>query len=203
MSDATLGLLPIVLITSVIAIGATAGSIFIKNQTTANNALDQAVTDITNDLTTYLKIDQIIGKYDTPNGIQRLAIHIRPLITGTIDLTKIQLQLTLPDDAFILPYRDVPKDEPTNALFHNPAWDQFKPGSFTIQMITDDDGSALAAHTLNKNTDAGFLLVKLPEQTYLRPYDTLQLTITPTPGQQQTFTFDVPYTTNSLVTLYP
>jgi len=209
MSDASLGLLPIVLITSFLVIGATASSILIKNQTTTADAFDKAVTDITDDITTYLKVQQIIGKFNNTDikpsvqpSIQRLAINVRPLISGTIDLTKIKIELIFKDDVTILSYQDTTKTPTTGTLFTNKIWDQLTAGSFTMLVTVDDDSSVLTTHSLNKNTDAGFLLVKLPQKIYLHPYDECQLVLMPTPGEPRSFTLDIPYTTSSLVILY-
>ena len=201
-TDGSLGILPIALIAAFIVIGATASSVIIANQNTAQDTYTQAVTEVTNDLTSYLKVQQIIGKFNQKAALQQIAINIRPLVTGTIDLSQLKIEIITSDDLTLLSYQDTPMLS-TGSLFLKTAWDQLTPGSFTMLVTIDDDSSILTAHTLNKNTDAGFLLVSLPTTIPLHQGDTFQLILLPTPGQARQFTLDVPSLTTSPVVLYP
>ena len=201
----SLGLLSLALITTLIILAATAGSVVISNQTTSKETLEQVTTEVTNDLTSYIKVQQIIGKFatGTPHpGLQQLAINIRPLVTGTIDLSQMKIELLTPNDLTLFSYQNA-SPLSSGPLFSNKAWSQLTPGNFSMLVTIDDDASIVTAHTLNKNTDTGFLIVKLPDTLQLFPGETYQLTLMPTPGQSRQFTLDIPMSTTAPVTLYP
>jgi len=205
MSEASLGIAPIALIASLVFAGATVSNVLVNTQTTASNSYQKLVNDVTTDMTTSFNVDQVIGKYNmslTPPGIDHIAIHLRPLTACAIDLTKLKIELITPTDLVFLPYQDTGKADPTGALFSNTLWKTLKTGSFTMLITNDDDSSVDTSHTLNKNTDAGFILITLPKTSTLTYPNSYQIGLIPTPGQTEWITLDVPYASNTPLILY-
>jgi len=204
-SYGSLGILALALVITLIFLAATVKSVANTNQTTSTESLEEITTEVTNDLTSYIKVQQIIGKFEPGTshpGLQQLAINIRPLVTGTIDLSQMKIELITPSDLTLFSYQDASMFS-GGPLFSNSAWDQLIPGTYSMLVTVDDDASIISSHTLNKNTDAGFLIIKLPDTMRLSPKETYQLILMPTPGQTRQFALDVPLPTTAPVTLYP
>jgi archaellin len=202
-THASIGIVSIALIATLVALATATGSILVQKQTTTADTYSQLVDDVTTDLTSYLEVRQIIGKFDpTHHYPPRIAINIHPLTTNTIDLNKMTVQITTTSDLFIYNYRESFSLK-TGSLFSDDTWNRLATDTYSFTVSNDDDASIQAAHTLNKNTDTGFLLLTLPDTMNLNPYDTFELTIMPTPGQPRVFTLEVPLPSTTMATLYP
>ena len=205
MSYGSLALVAIALFTTLVILGTATGSIILQQQTTDTTNLDTITTEAISDLTSYLKVQQILGRFDhTPaRGITQLAVKIRLLVSGTIDLSHLTLELITTDNVILLTYQaNATRTMTSGALFTAESWQLLSAQSYTMLVMNDDDNSITTRQTLDKNTDTGFLLVSLPEPLSLHSYDTCELRIIPDPGHIRQIPLDIPFQTHDLAVIY-
>jgi archaellin len=205
-SAGSLGILAVAIFITLILVSAATSSVILENQTASSDSFENLVNEVTTDLTSYLKIQQIIGRTNhtaTNNGINQLAIRIRLLVSGTVNLADLTLELIIQDNVLLLSYQqNATMTLGSGALFTAESWKLLTPQTFAMLIINDEDQSITTGQTLNKNTDTGFLLISLPEDLALHAYDTCELRIIPNPGHVRQITIDVPFQTTSIAILY-
>jgi archaellin len=201
-----LGLAAGIILIVVILLAAVAGSEIIQ---TTQNVSSQDLTGITNDaldeITTYLQIKNVVGKYETiqgQTGIHRIALLIKPLVSIHLDINKITLMITKGDDLRILSFSGQVAPIKSFSLFNHPLWDSLNESTFGFLTTIDDDNSMTNSSLINKNTDMGFILVTLPETDPLLYDQSLQITFVPAPGNECSVTLEAPLPTTSVVSLY-
>lgn len=201
-----LGVTTGILLIIMILIGAVAGSVIIdETQNVSAPDLNQLTNEALDEITTYLQIKTIVGKYETVQGkqaIQKIAILIKPLVSGTIDITKVTILISHGDDLRILFFNGQVAPVRSHSVFNHPQWDTLNDSSFSLLSTIDDDSSMTQYHVMNKNTDMAFIMVNLPITAPLYYGDSLQLTLTPSPGTERTVTLEPPMPTTQIVSLY-
>jgi archaellin len=206
-NQGNLGLITGILLIGFILIGAVSASV-IMNQTPSNTDTDlnHMTNEVVDEITTYLQIKNVIGKYQTiqeEQKIQQIAILIKPLISLDIDITHMTLKISNGEQLYILYYDGNAAPIGTYSLFNHPLWGTLVENTYTIMPIIDDDLSITAYHTINKNTDTAFVLIKLPNDISMKYGDNLQITLIPSPGMERTVTLEAPLPTSQhVVTLY-
>jgi archaellin len=202
-----LGLTAAILLIGFILIGAVSASVIMnttKNISDTDN-LNTITNEVVDEITTYLQIKDVVGKYQTFNGeqrIQQIAILIKPLISLDIPLSRMTIQLSNGEQLYILSYNQDASTINSYSVFNHPLWDTITSGTYSILPTIDDDQSIVNHHIINKNTDIAFLLIKLPNDTTLKYGDYLDVTILPSPGMGRTIHLEAPLPTTHLVTLY-
>ena len=206
--NGNLGITTAILFIGLVLIAAIASSVLIGNSTKVNNEYD--LNKITNEavdgIITYIEVKDIIGKYYNDNGdqrIEKIAILIKPLVSCTIDVTQLMVKLCNGQDIRVLSYSGQSDFISTNSLFEHPRWDTFTTDQFGFIAIQDTDRSLVDYNTINANTDAAYLVLKLPDGFTLRNGDFLTITLFPSTGMTRTFTVEAPLPITSIVTLYP
>ena len=201
-----LGLTAGIILIIVVLIAAVAGSVIIQ---TTQDASNRDLTSITNDaldeITTFLQIKNVVGKYDNiqgQEGIQRIALLIKPLVSIHLDITKITVMISSGDDIRILSFSGQVAPIKSHSLFDHPVWDSTDEGSYSVLSTVDDDNSMTDLHLINKNTDMGFIILNLPGTDLLHYGQSLQLTLIPSPGNECSVTLEPPLPTSRVVTLY-
>jgi archaellin len=201
-----LGLITGILLIGFILIGAVSASVIMNSTTNSTDTdLNQMTNEVVDELTTYLQVKNIIGKYQTiqeEQKIQQIALLIKPLVSLDIDITHMTLKISNGEQLYILYYDGNAATIGTYSLFAHPLWGTLTENTYTIIPIIDDDLSMTTYHTINKNTDTAFILIKLPNDITLRKGDNLQITLIPSPGMERTFNLDAPLPTSHIVTLY-
>jgi archaellin len=202
-----LGLVTGMLLVGFLLIGAVSASVIMKSTTTSTSDknLNQITNEVVDEITTYIQIKDVVGKYQTiqdEQRIQQIAILIKPLVTLDIDITHMMIKISNGEQIYILYYNGNGNTYGSSSLFSHPAWSTLTENTFTIITLIDDDQSIIASHVMNKNTDTAFLLLKLPLGITMRNGDAIQITLIPTPGMQRTVTIEAPLPTSHVVTLY-
>jgi len=201
-----LGLVTGILLIGFILIGAVSASVIMKNTTNVSDTdLNHITNEVVDELTSYLQIKDIVGKYQTIQGeqkIQKIAILIQPLVSGTVDLTDLIIKISNGEQLHLLNYDGNSNPLGAYSLFDHPLWNTIKEDSFTLVPVIDDDASMTTNHVMNKNTDTVFIIIKLPEDSMMNKDSTLQITLLPSPGMERTVTIEAPLPTSHVVTLY-
>lgn len=201
-----LGLTAGILLIVVVLIAAAAGSEIIQTtQNVSNQNLTRITSDALDEITTYFQIKNVVGKYETiqgQEGIQRIALLIKPLVSLHLDIAKITIMISNGDELRILSFSGQVATISSHSLFNHPLWSSMDEGSYSVISTIDDDNSMTDVHTINKNTDMGFIILKLPATDPLLYGESLQVTLIPSPGNECSVTLDPPLPTSHVVSLY-
>jgi archaellin len=202
----SLGLTSGILLIFLVLIGAVSASVII-NETTSESSTDlnQIANEAVDEISTYLQIKDIIGKYQVLQGeqkIQQIAIMIKPLTSVNIDITHLIIKISNRADLHILYFNGNESRIGSYSLFDHPLWKTLEENAYTLIPLIDDDDSMATSHFINKNTDTAFLLIQLPNDCTMKYGDTLQVALLPSPGIERTMLLEAPLPTASIVTLY-
>ncbi|HVQ00084.1 MAG TPA: hypothetical protein VMT57_01080 [Candidatus Thermoplasmatota archaeon] len=201
-----LGLTAGIILIVIILIAAVAGSVIIQTtQDVSNRDLTSITNEALDEITTYLQVKNVIGKYEDVQGqevIQRIAVLIKPLVSLHLDITKLTIMISDGNDVHLLTFSGLAAPIKSYSLFSHPLWDLINDSSFGIISTVDDDNSMIDAHTIDKNTDMGFIIINLPATDRLLYDESMQLTLIPSPGNERIITLEPPLPTSQVVTLY-
>jgi archaellin len=201
-----LGLLTGILLICFILIGAVSASVILNNTTSVTNTdLNQLTNEIVDEISTYIQIKTVVGKFQTIQGnqqIQKIAILIKPLVSLNIDITHMIIKILTSEQLYILYFNGNVNPIGSYSLFDHPLWDTLVENTYTVIPIIDDDSSITTYHSINKNTDNAFLLVKLPDDSTMKKGDILEVTLIPSPGSERTIILEAPLPTTHVVTLF-
>lgn len=205
-NQGNLGITAGILLIVFILIGAAAGSVIInETQNVTNPDLYKITNDAVDEITTYIQIKNIVGKYENIQGqqcIQKIAIFIKPLVSVDIDIAKLKIMISNGDDLRILFFSGQVSSMNSNSLFNHPLWDSINDSTYGLLSTVDDDYSMTQYHVINKNTDMAFIIFKLPATAPLVYGESLKITLIPSPGTECTVTLEAPMPTTSVVSLY-
>ncbi len=163
--------------------------------------LKKAVDESVDEITSYLKITHRIGKYQGYSNIQKIAFEIKPLISKEIDMD-ITIRLLDKNTVKILEYNKNSARIGSNYLFDHPIWDTLTDGHFSYIITHDKDNSMTNHNMINENTDRAYVIIKLPQEFYMKKGDTMVVTFIPHPGIERTIVInpmELPMTSDSIV----
>ncbi|MCX6665453.1 MAG: hypothetical protein NT038_05265 [Euryarchaeota archaeon] len=205
--NGNLGITTAILLIGFILIAAIASSVIVGNSTNGDeNSLKQITDEAVSEISTYIQVKDIMGKYYNVDGyqsIKKIVVLIKPLVSCTIDVTQLMVKLCNGQDIRVLSYSGQSDFISTNSLFEHPLWETFTTDQFGFIATLDTDRSLVDYNTINANTDAAYLILKLPEGFTLRNGDILTITLFPSTGMTRILTVEAPLPINSIVTLYP
>jgi archaellin len=204
-NEGNLGLLPAILLISLMLIGATAASVILKgsDETSSEQDLNKIVDDITKEICSYIQIKDTIGKYDQINGqqkIQKIGILIKPLISINIDVSTLTIKITNGEQLRMLPYSGQAAFISSQSFFGHPLWDDMTSDSFSFLVVLDTDRSLVEDHTLDDCTDMAYIAIKLSEDFTMKKGDSLTITLFPSTGLTRTITVTAPLPTQKVFT---
>ncbi len=205
-TEGNLGLISGILLIVFILIGATAASVIMDGKgDISEEDYTQMVNEVVDELSNYIKINDVVGKYDEVHGnyqIQKLAIMIRPLISTQVDTSVMTIKISDGEHLYILFPTGQVALIGTRSLFDNPLWENTPQGTFSFISIIDDDSFLIDHHVINKNTDTQFIIINLPRDVIMRYGDIMEITLIPAPGTQRTLSLEAPLPTTHVVSLY-
>lgn len=198
-----------IILTSLIAFTVISSQINDSTDETYDSLLDlfKKTTDETiDDITTYLKITDKVGRYEGPAGnqkIQRIAIMIKPLISKEINISQITIKISNNEDIKILTYSNQPAkiSQEHNQIFNHPTWNNLSINTFSIIATHDKDQSITKHSCFNENTDMGYIIIKLPPEHHMKKGDTINLEILPSTGINKKIILEAPLPMSNLVKL--
>jgi len=205
-NNAQLGTIAGILLLVFILIGAVSASVIITDSPiTSEEDLTNLTNEILDELCSYLQIKQIVGKYQTIQGQQRInkiAILIKPLVSQTIDLSHMTLELCDGNNYRILFFNGTAGSIRSQSLFEHPTWNNLTNETYGLLSTIDDDNSIITAHNINDYTDMAFIIIKLPDNAALTQDTQLVLTLRPSPGIGRTVTLEAPLPIKNVVNLF-
>jgi archaellin len=201
-----LGVTTGILLICLVLIGVVSASVIINETTSVSDTdLTQITNEVVDEISSYLQIKTIVGKYQTIQGeqkIQKIAILIKPLISLNIDITHMIIKISNGEQLYLLYFNGNTSPIGSYSLFDHPLWGTLTETTFTLIPLIDDDNSMTIYHFINKNTDNAFLLIKLPDDCTMKKGDIVQVTLLPSPGVERTVLLEAPLPTSHIVTLY-
>ncbi len=205
MSKLSTGLIAMILLIPLVLIGITTATIISNDDSglTEEANLNQMTKEVVNDISTYLQIRDIKGKFyeiDGVNKIQKIAILISPLVTQDIRLSKLTIQLDNGETVHLLVYSS--NSEPLNqySIFEHKIWDTLTGENFGLISINDFDDSLLNSDLINDYSDNAYIVFKLPFDMMLAKHDKIIVTLFPSTGIKKVIELEAPLPIKSVVT---
>lgn len=186
------GIMAIPLLTSFLLIGATASSVVFEGSDDIAMDAEQAMNDVLDEITTYLKIDDAIGKYYTTNGVRRvekIVILVKQFIQSTINMSEVTIKICNNDDVILLRYSGHAVEGRSGAVFKHQVWDKTN-HNFSLIVLVDKDRSLLDYNIMNK--DKTFIAINLPENFAMNGGESISVSIIPDKGITSSIVLETP-----------
>lgn len=165
---------------------------------------NQIVEESIDEISTYLKITDKLGKYygePRHQRIEKIAIMIKPLVTINVDISELTIKICNGNSVKILTFNGISEKIGSQSLFGHSLWDNIDENKFSFIVTHDKDKSLLEHNTINKNSDMGFIIIKLPKDFYMEKGDNLVVTLFPETGITRTTVLEAPIPIKSVVSL--
>lgn len=165
---------------------------------------NQVVEESIDEITTYLKITDKLGKYygePRHQRIEKIAIMIKPLVTINVDISELTIKICNGNRVKILTFNGITEKIGSQSLFGHSLWDKIDEKNFSFLVTFDKDNSLIEHNTINKNSDMGYIIIKLPKDFYMKKGDSLVVTLFPETGITRTTVLEAPIPIESVVSL--
>jgi archaellin len=165
---------------------------------------NQIVEESIDEISTYLKITDKLGKYygePRHQRIEKIAIMIKPLVTINVDISEMTIKICNGNTVKILTFNGISENIGSQSLFGHSMWNSVDENKFSFIVTHDKDKSLLEHNTINKNSDMGFVIIKLPKDFYMEKGDNLVVTLFPETGITRTTVLEAPIPIKSVVSL--
>jgi len=175
------GIVAIPILTSFILIGA-ASSVMFEGQDDMSEDANQIVNDVIDEITTYLKIDDVIGKYYNTNGtrrVEKIVILVKQFIQNAVNISEVTIKICNSNDAILLSYSGYAVESNSAPLFEHKVWEKTN-DAFSLVVILDKDRSLLDYNIMNG--DIAFIAIRLPDQLAMKNKESITVSIIPAKG---------------------
>ncbi len=200
-----IGISAAILLISFILISITIASIITGGTTgTSEENMEEILDDVLDEISTYLQIKDVMGKYYSTGGEQRIekvVILIKPLISQDIDMSELTIKLCDGNTVKMLGYSGNAEFIESNSLFEHPVWNNITDSNFGFVVIHDKDRSLVDYDAINDNTDMAYIIINLSEEFSMAKGETMDVTLFPSAGIKKTITLDAPLPMKQLVNL--
>ena len=202
-SRGSMAITGVILLTSLILIGVAAASVLSsETEEISEEDVEEILGDVLDEITTYLKITDKLGKYygiPHQQKIEKIAIMVKPLISIDIDLSELTIKLCDGNTVKILSCNGNAEFIGSQSLFGHSLWDDLPDGTFGFIVTHDKDNSLVDYNIINKNTDMTYIVIKLSEDFFLENGDVLAVTLFPESGLQRTIKLEAPLPMSSII----
>jgi archaellin len=196
--------LPLVLLLlAILFVALTATSMISTETSTSQEDLQQYVDDAVNELTSYIKIQNVYGVYsqDKPYHLTKIAIQATPLFHQEINLSTWLIQLQTKTKLQLYNYNNTASLLQSNGVFSDSHWNQLLSTHFGILSIQDKDNSLVNHHSFSEPNDIAFFTLSVQELSITKG-DYVTLLLSPGTGVEKTITFNAPLPTRKIVNLW-
>jgi len=199
----------IALITAIL-LGVVAVSVLSDSTTSTNSEQDlierynQIIDESVDEISTYIKITDRLGKYyggPQKQKIEKIALMIKPLVSIDIDLSELTIEICNGKDVRILSFNGETDKIGSKSLFDHYLWDKIKEDCYSFIVTHDKDNSIIDYKTINKNSDMGFIIIKLPDDFQMKKGGVLLVSIFPGTGITRNIALEAPLPIKSVVSL--
>jgi len=202
----SVGLIAIILLLSALLIGVTAASLITisSNENLSEEEIQEIVDNAVDEITTYIQIKDVIGKYygEPPQQrIEKIAVMITPLISQEIDISSLKIKFSSQDSLHFLSYDYKVDKIGSNPLFEHYLWEDLSDLSFGLIVIYDKDNSIKDFNTFNKNSDVAYIIINLPQEYHMKKGDEILATLFPSTGIERSIYLQAPLPMRNIVNL--
>ena len=192
-------------ILSILVITSTANTLILEpEEDFSEEEMNELLEAIYDDISTYMKIDKIVGEYESNNGqrvLSHIAIQIHSLFTKEIQINNIIIELSNGYDMKYFTYTNECDVLRNYSLFSHPMFKRLTGNSFGIITIIDNDDSIIKHQLINHNSDRLFIIISLKDPFMIKSGDSFSLTLHPPTGTIRTISIDPPFSTHPIVDL--
>lgn len=196
-------ILAIIAILSVVVITSTANTVINPTEEDFTeeemNDLFEAIYD---DLSTYVKIDRVIGKYESQGNQRRLsqlAVQIHSLFSKDIDLKDMIIELSNGYDIRYYSYFKTSDSLRNSSLFAHPLFNDVSINSFGLIPMMDKDDSIKNHQMINHHSDRLFIIINLQDSLLIESGESFSLSLHPSVGTIRSLSIDPPFSTRDVV----
>ena len=193
----------IILVIAILFISLTASSMITTNGTLNDEELNEYLDHVIDELTNYISIKNVYGKLSSekPYHITQIAIMISPLFHDPINISDWIIQVQTTDTLSIYIFNQSVMKQDHHTIFSHPLWQQITPNTFGVMTLIDNDASLLDQYTLSESSDLVFLVFPISNDSMTKG-ETVTITLSSGTSIRKCFTFDIPFSTRSIVSLY-
>lgn len=186
------GIAAIPLLVSFLLVGATTSSVIFEDTDGIGLDAENILKDTLDEITTYLKIEDAIGKYYTTNEVRRvekIVILVKQFIPNEINISDLKIKICNNKDVILLGYSGFAFESNSKSTFENQVWD-LTDNAFSLIVIIDKDRSLLDYNVMNG--DIAFIAIRLPDQFAMENSDSITLSIMPSKGTTSSVILETP-----------
>lgn len=199
------GIATAILLISFILIAATVASVLTDNSSDISEQdLEKMVDDIVDEISTYIQIKDVMGKFYSIEGesrIQKIAVLIKPLFSVDMDVSELMIKLCNGEQIKMLYYNGQAEFIGTNSLFEHPIWNNMDCDSFSFVVVLDKDKSLVDYNTIDDSTDMTYIIIKLSENFAMKKGNTMTITFLLGKGTTRTIEVKAPLPMKQIVSL--
>jgi len=176
------GITSIALISSFLIVGGATSAVVFQDTEDLESYANNVINDALDEISTYLKIEEVIGKYYTTNGertVEKIVIFVKQYIPNAVNVSDLTIKLQNKNDVMILGHSGFTSKIDSGPLFEQEIWENTK-NSFSVIVNIDNDRSLLDNNIMNKDTC--YIAIRLPEQFYMGKNDEIKVSIIPYKG---------------------
>jgi archaellin len=196
---------PVILLVSFILIGSTVASVMSDSSSDVSEQdLEEMVDEIVKEVSTYLKIEDIMGKYYTSEDgakIQRIVIMIKPLFSVDINVSELMIKISNGESVKILYYGGKSVFIQENSLFDHYLWDDTTNNNYNLIVLLDTDRSIIDFDVINDNTDFMYIIINLPDDFQMKKNQSMTLSIFLANGITRSVNLKAPLPMKNVVSL--
>ena len=175
------GITGIALIASVLVAGS-ASTVMVEDIDSMAQDAERILNEVLQEITTYIKIDDAIGKYYNTGEnrrIEKIVLFVKQYVNTPINLSEIKIQLCNNEDIVLLKYSGQSFEIGSSIIFQHVVWETMDDNTFSILVTDDKDRSLLDYDTMNEPV---FIVIPLPEQFKMKNRESLTISIIPDNG---------------------
>jgi archaellin len=176
------GIVYVALFSGFLLVGTTTSSVLLDASNDISMDAKQTLNDVINEITTYLEIKEVIGKYNITNedrSVDKIAILVKQFIQNTINVSEIVIKICNNNDVLLLRYGGRAVEVKSGGIFEQEIWDTID-STFGLIVIIDNDRSLLEYGSMNK--DMVLFAIKLPASFSMKKRESITVSITPGKG---------------------
>ena len=188
-----MGVSTISVLVSFLIAGATTSSVILKSSDTTSGDVGQIVNDALEKITTYLEINDAIGKYDVTDGVrsvEKIVLLVKPLVSTNINMSEVMIKISNDNDVLLLSYSGYAVERSSaETIFENQVWDKTD-NAFSLIVLIDKDNSLLTYGFMNDDT--AFIAIKLPGGFAMNNDESITVSIIPARGTTTSVVLETP-----------
>ena len=181
------------LLASFLVFGAASSSIF-ENSDDLSKDVEKMVNDVIEEVTTYITIKDVIGKYydgkDDVSRVEKIVVLVKPLIPSVINISELTIEISNDDNVLLIHYSGKAVQSSSAALFEHQIWNETI-NTFSLIVLIDKDRSLLDHGIMNE--DMALIAIRLPYEFAMRDDESITLSIIPAKGAVTSLVLETPF----------